>query len=127
MSKQVARDAVIEVRESVEHEWINISDHVTGWDWPVRVGDLLRMTFYLIYDRNEHVITGRETGFDEGERAIRVPVDDRVVILGQDISRNLFSYSIHAEVGAAEELILTLYCDSDVLRINGTAPWEPPR
>jgi hypothetical protein len=106
MAKKVARSARIEIRESTEHEWVDISDHVTGWDWIVRAGALYVLKLHLTYDPAEHDLNNK-----------------KVTISSVRISDYLQAY----QFDASDHLTLDLYCDADRLRINGTAPWEEPR
>lgn len=123
MSKHIALDAVIEIRQDTKSPWVDISRFVTGFSFDGLIGELYKWTFDFIFD-HEAIDISEATSWDEtGKYRL---VNGSVFIDGVDMRDHTEKYVITCEAASVEKISFTFYCDDDVLRFNKTAPWMLP-
>ena len=128
MSKKVNRGARIVLGNT------DISEYVVRWSVGGEVGglyvaeiDILDYPQVIVIDREERRSVSRNTakgGAQVLHKGVRVPLADKVLIKGTDISRWIGRYDHITRPGEADIIRLYVQCDSEVLSINNTTPWE---
>lgn len=129
MPKRVAAASRIEIRDSANDSWIDISHRVCGWGITAIVGELYNLDLVFNWNRDAIRIknNGGYTTDDSGTNTYRVAKDDTITVDGVDLSNWVHGYQIDTKAGGVDQLTLNLMPDKDVLRINGTHPWEEPQ
>lgn len=114
----------------------NIADIVTRWQIGAAVGAIYMAQIDVLDDPSRVEIVradtvamsmGPRTAVDGSEvhhPGIRFGQKDRVLIDGSDISSWIAGYDRITRAGSSDIIRLHVHCDSDVLSINGTTPWE---
>lgn len=116
----------------------DISSYVTRWVVGADTGSAYKAEIDIINKEGIIDITTPDTPLlgrnldnftaDKGGRVLhdglRVCTNDRILIRGSDISRWVSGYDKQVRVGKVECFRLYIFCDSDILTINGTTPWE---
>lgn len=126
MTKCVARDFKIELKDGKSEEWQDISHHVIGWRMDVKLGDLYRCQLTLV---DTEIVQIEATPGQGQAHSVRWPgmrkaTNDKIIVAGEDISAWIDGYQHVTQVGEFDEVVLSVQCDSNVLRINGCHPWK---
>jgi hypothetical protein len=100
---------------------VDLSESLAGWSVGARLGDLYVAEIDLI-DTPEIEIDQDSRG--RAQNGVRVPISDQIRVMGVDISSWIFRYERHSNVGEPDIIRFFVQCDSEVLSINGTTPWE---
>lgn len=118
MSKRVSHYVQVEIRESKDAEWVDISDLVAGLDICLVVGEFCSLGLQ-IHDCPDVKI--EPLILEENGKLIR---RDTIKIRGVCVSDHVNAYSTISHVKRADRFIFTYMADSDTIRINGQTPWE---